>query len=48
MSMTAASLMMAFTEQAAAQAQQNRSAYFLEGATYRHELNPALWENVIM
>lgn len=28
MSMTAASLMMAFTEQAAAQAQQNRSAYF--------------------
>ncbi|MFR3187149.1 MAG: hypothetical protein ACLTOV_03465 [Phocaeicola sp.] len=32
MSMTAASLMMAFTEQAAAQAQQNRSAYFLEGS----------------
>lgn len=41
MSMTAASLMMAFTEQAAAQAQQNRSAYFFEGATYRHELNPS-------
>ena len=26
---------------AGAQSQINRSAYFLEGATYRHELNPA-------
>lgn len=26
---------------AVAQSQINRSAYFLEGATYRHELNPA-------
>lgn len=27
--------------EAVAQSQINRSAYFLEGATYRHELNPA-------
>lgn len=27
--------------EAVAQPQINRSAYFLEGATYRHELNPA-------
>lgn len=31
----------AFVGEAVAQPQINRSAYFLGGATYRHELNPA-------
>lgn len=30
-----------FVGEAVAQPQINRSAYFLGGATYRHELNPA-------
>ena len=34
----------AFVGEAVAQPQINRSAYFLGGATYRHELNLHLWE----
>ena len=37
-------LLLGFVGEAVAQPQINRSAYFLGGATYRHELNLHLWE----
>lgn len=36
-----AAFALAVTGSALAQTQSSRSAYFLEGSTYRHELNPA-------